>query len=212
MLQRLVHGFRRTGADVPFGDPLPSHSTEMEGWFWRVTEPSTGRAIVALCSVNRHPEGDWSTTAVALHPGGIVRSAALDGAVATHPPFNVAAGSGALPSRAGAEGVDFQLDDVHLQMEFSDPFVWPKAFGGGGVFSSIPFLNQYWHPYRLGGQATGSVEFEGQSVGLHRRDAVRGAELGRGFSAAVVVGSGARLRRGRRVGGVLRRVCWNSGR
>ena len=53
--QRLVHGFRRTGADVPFGDPLPSHSTEMEGWFWRVTEPSTGRAIVALCSVNRHP-------------------------------------------------------------------------------------------------------------------------------------------------------------
>jgi tocopherol cyclase len=160
--QRLVHGFRRTGADVPFGDPLPSHSTEMEGWFWRVTEPSTGRAIVALCSVNQHPEGDWSTTAVALHPGGIVRAAALDGAVATHPPFNVAAGSGASRFSAGADGVDFQLDDVHLQMEFSEPFVWPKAFGGGGVFSSIPFLNQYWHPYRLGGLASGSVEFEGQ--------------------------------------------------
>ena len=67
--QRLVERYRLTGADVPFGDPLPSHRTEMEGWFWRVTEPSTGRAIVALCSVNRHPAGDWSTTAVALHPG-----------------------------------------------------------------------------------------------------------------------------------------------
>lgn len=28
-----------------------------------------------------------------------------------------------------------------------------------GVFSSIPLLNQYWHPYRLGGTATGLVEF-----------------------------------------------------
>ncbi len=29
----------------------------------------------------------------------------------------------------------------------------------GGVFSSVPFLNQYWHPYRLGGTASGTVEF-----------------------------------------------------
>ena len=94
LLNRVVNGYRRTGADVPFGDPVPSHGTEMEGWFWRVTEPATGRAIVALCSVNRHLDGDWSTTAVALHPGNIVRAAALDGAVATHPPFTVAAGSG----------------------------------------------------------------------------------------------------------------------
>ena len=34
----LVAAYRRTGADVPFGDPLPSHGTEMEGWFWRVTD------------------------------------------------------------------------------------------------------------------------------------------------------------------------------
>jgi tocopherol cyclase len=162
MLQRLVHGFRRTGADVPFGDPLPSHGTEMEGWFWRVTEPATGRVIVALCSVNRHPDGDWSTTAVALHPGGIVRSAALDDAVATHPPFNVSAGSGSSAFSAGGDEVQFQLDDLLLRMKFTDPFPWPKAFAGGGVFSSIPFLNQYWHPYRLGGRASGSVEFDGQ--------------------------------------------------
>ncbi len=162
VLQRLVEGYRRTGADVPFGDPLPSHHTEMEGWFWRATEPSSGRAIVALCSVNRHPAGDWSTTAVALHPGGVVRAAALDGAVATDSPFTVSAGSGPSAFTAGTDRVDFRLDDLHLRMEFSDPFIWPKAFAGGGIFSSIPFLNQYWHPYRLGGRASGSVEFEGQ--------------------------------------------------
>lgn len=162
LLNRLVHGYRRTGADVPFGDPVPSHGTEMEGWFWRVTEPDTGRALIALCSVNRHPAGDWSTTAVGLHPGNIVRAAALDGAVATHSPFGVTAGSDGSAFTVAADRVDFRLDDLHLQMEFSDLLSWPKAFGGGGVFSSIPFLNQYWHPYRLGGRATGSVEFEDQ--------------------------------------------------
>lgn len=39
--------------------------------------------------------------------------------------------------------------------------MWPKAFGGGGLFSAIPFLTQYWHPYRLGGTATGTVGFGG---------------------------------------------------
>ena len=38
MLQRLTNAYRRTGADVPYGNPLPSHGTEMEGWFWRVTD------------------------------------------------------------------------------------------------------------------------------------------------------------------------------
>ena len=46
---------------------------------------------------------------------------------------------------------------------FADPFEWPKAFGGGGIFSSVPFLNQYWQPYRLGGKASGTVEFGGET-------------------------------------------------
>jgi tocopherol cyclase len=41
---RLVAAYRRTGADVPFGDPVPSHGAEMEGWFWRVTDPASGRS------------------------------------------------------------------------------------------------------------------------------------------------------------------------
>ena len=45
LLTAAMNLYRRTGADVPFGDPLPSHGTEMEGWFWRVTDACvrTGR-------------------------------------------------------------------------------------------------------------------------------------------------------------------------
>jgi tocopherol cyclase len=86
MLSRLVDLYRRTGADVPFGNPLPSHGTEMEGWFWRVSDEASGRVLVALCSVNRHPAGDWSTAAVAVHPGQTVRAAALGGAAARPSP------------------------------------------------------------------------------------------------------------------------------
>ena len=160
----LVNAYRRTGADVPFGDPVPSHGCEMEGWFWRLTDSASGRVVVALCSVNRHQDGDWATVAVALHPGGVVRSAALDGAVAESSTFSVHAGTG--PGGRLAASIDrlqIDLDDIHLDLHFADPFTWPKAFGGGGVFSSIPFLNQYWHPYRLGGKASGTVEFGGDT-------------------------------------------------
>src|ERR1700712_799944 len=92
--ERLVAAYRRTGADVPFGDPLPSHGSEMEGWFWRLTDPAQGRVVVALCSENRHPEGNWSTAAIALHPGGIVRSSAIDGVRADRTRFSVQADSG----------------------------------------------------------------------------------------------------------------------
>src|SRR5215211_6019175 len=90
---QLVASYRQTGADVPFGDPLPSHGREMEGWFWRVTESASGRVLVALCSVNQHTDGDWATVAIALHPGGIVRAAALDGARAGRSRFVVSAGN-----------------------------------------------------------------------------------------------------------------------
>lgn len=132
----------------------------MEGWFWRLTDSASGRVVVALCSVNRHPDGDWATVAVALHPGGFVRAAAMDAARADQSRFAVSAGTG--PHNTLAASVDrlqIALDDVNLELRFADPFVWPKAFGGGGIFASVPFLNQYWHPYRLGGSATGTVEF-----------------------------------------------------
>ncbi len=157
---RLVAAYRQTGADVPFGDPVPSHGCEMEGWFWRVTDSGSGRVVVVLCSVNQHPAGDWATVAVGLHPGGIVRSAALDQALAEQSRFAVRAGTA--PNavvEASMDRVRLDLGDIHLELRFAEPYVWPKALAGGGLFSSIPFLNEYWHPYRLGGTATGTVEF-----------------------------------------------------
>jgi tocopherol cyclase len=162
--KRLVGAYRRTGADVPFGDPVPSHGCEMEGWFWRLTDSASGRVVVALGSVNQNRNGEWATVAVALHPGGIVRSAALDGAEAELFPFSVHAGTSPMGRlAAGIDRLRIDLDDIHLDLHFADPFDWPKAFAGGGVFSSIPFLNQYWHPYRLGGKASGTVEFGGET-------------------------------------------------
>lgn len=138
--KQLVDVYRRTGADVPFGDPLPSHGCEMEGWFWRVTEAASGRVVVALCSVNRNPDGDWATVAVALHPGGLVRSAAFDDAETDRSRFTVRAGTDPTGSlEASADRLRIDLDDVRLDLRFDDPFVWPKAFAGGGIFSSIPF-------------------------------------------------------------------------
>ena len=160
----LVDAYRRTGADIPFGDPVPSHGTEMEGWFWRLTDAASGRVVVALCSVNRSGDGDWSTVAVALHPGGIVRSAALDRAETESSRFLVQAGTAPTGRlTAETERLRIDLDDVRLDLRFHDHFEWPRAFGGGGPFSSVPFLNQYWHPYRMGGKASGTVEFGDQA-------------------------------------------------
>jgi tocopherol cyclase len=155
--QRLVSIYRRTGADVPFGDPLPSHGTEMEGWFWRLSDPLHGRVVVALCSANRHPDGDWSTAAIALHPGGVVRSAAIDGVSADRTRFSVRAHAGTDLVDADRDQLRMVIGDSEVNLKLTQERQWPKAFGGGGVFSSVPFLNQYWHPYRLGGKATGTV-------------------------------------------------------
>jgi len=181
MASNLIHMFRRSGADVPFGNPLPSHETEMEGWFWRVSDEASGRALIALCSVNRHPDGDWSTTAVGVHPGTVVRAAALSGARARHSPFSVTAGHAAGSFAVGADGVRFELDDLKLEMEFRDRVLWPKAFGGGGVFSAIPFLNQYWHPYYLGGRASGTVSWAGGSWTFDNAKLYAERNWGKGF-------------------------------
>lgn len=163
MINRAIELVRRTGADVPFGNPLPSHGTEMEGWFWRVSDEASGRALIALCSVNRHPDGDWSTAAVAVHPGSVVRSGALAGARADRSPFAVTAGDESGSFAVATDRVRFALGDLRLDLSLRHPVTWPKAFGGGGVFSAIPFLNQYWHPYYLGGKASGTVEYGGES-------------------------------------------------
>ena len=160
VLLPLTSRFRRTGADLPGGDPRPSHGAEMEGYFWRFTDPAAGRVVVALCGVNRHPDGDWATVAVAAHPGGFVRAAELPDASAAADCFYVRAGNvdGGDGFEATERSIRMRLgDDVRVDMRLDDTVGWPLAFGGGGVFSAVPFLNQYWHPHVLGGVASGTA-------------------------------------------------------
>jgi len=181
MLNRLTDLYRRTGADVPYGNPLPSHGTEMEGWFWRVTDEAAGRALIALCSVNRQPTGDWSTAAVGVHPGLVVRSGALGNAQALQSPFSVSAGDDSGNFTVSTDRVRFELGDLRLNMEITNRIAWPKAFGGGGVFSAIPFLNQYWHPYCLGGRASGTVEYGSESWSFDGAKVYAERNWGKGF-------------------------------
>ena len=145
-------------------ESLPSHGAEMEGYFWRVTDVAASRVIVVLCGVNRHPDGDWATVAVASEPGGFVRSGVLPLAWARHDAFLVTAGDGAF--RATAHEVHIELaDDAVVDFSIDRAVGWPHALGGGGVFSAVPFLGQYWHPHVLGGSVSGSA-----TVGAERWD------------------------------------------
>jgi hypothetical protein len=158
--------FRRTGADLPFGDPLPSHGLEMEGWFWRFTDVERGRVAVALCGVNRHPEGPWATVAVALHPGGVVRHACVPVADAATDRFAVRAGPAGDPVlEADRTGVRVALEDVALEADLTAAARWPRRLlHGSGLVSVVPFLGQYWHPHVLGGAVTGTVRCEGEAA------------------------------------------------
>ncbi|HVM09667.1 MAG TPA: tocopherol cyclase family protein [Acidimicrobiales bacterium] len=149
---RLLDIWRRTGADLPGGDPRPTHSAQMEGYFWRFTDTSTGRVVVVLCGINRHPDGDWATVAIALHPGLVVRSAVVGDASADSNDLALRAGDG-FHVTDGGRRVRVAVDDVTVDATVDDSFGWPLKLGGGGVFSAVPLLNQYWHPHVLGGRA-----------------------------------------------------------
>ena len=155
--------YRSTGADLPFQSPLRAHpGVAMEGYFWRITDPATGRALIALNGVNRGPDGPWATLGFAAHPGGFLRVAAHPSASAERHGVGAAAGDA------------FAGDDRHLHVELgadarldvtiTDPIPWPRrALGGSSVFQTVPALNQYWHPWLLGGRADGTATIGGKT-------------------------------------------------
>ena len=126
LARRVDRVYRRTGATLPFGDARPWHGAEMEGWFWRVSDVDTGRVLVVLCGVNRHPDGDWATVAIAAEPGGFVRSAVLPGAGAARDRLEVTAGDGAF--RATADEVHVDLGpDARADLSLHRRFRWPHV-------------------------------------------------------------------------------------
>lgn len=178
--RRLDRSYRRTGATLPRGDPRPWHGAEMEGWFWRVTDVAAGRVLVILCGVNRHADGDWATVAIAAEPGGLVRSAVLPAASAGADRLTVVAGHGAF--RATTDEVHVDLGpDARADLVLRRPVHWPHALGGGGVFSVVPFLGQYWHPHLLGGGATGSATVGDRTWDLDDAEVYAEKNWGHGF-------------------------------
>ena len=176
--------YRATGADLPFGDPCRAHGVAMEGYFLRLTDRDRGRVVIALIGVNRGPAGHWATLALASdevvlthEAGGSRRAGGVQTASSsTFSSLRLAAAphGWAHPHRIGArsaEAFDYRRDGIRvdlghgarLQVDITDPVEWPhRALGGSSLFQSVPALNQYWHPWLLGGRAQGWAELDGQ--------------------------------------------------
>jgi tocopherol cyclase len=177
---RLVSAYRRSGADLPGSDPRPTHGAEMEGWFWRLTDATRGRVVVALCGVNRHPDGPWATVALAAHPGNVVHSGGVEAASASGERFQVRAGD---VLDGGPNHLRVRLGGDELDVTFDDTNGWPLRLGGGGIFSALPFLGQYWHPHVLGGRASGTARVGGELWDLDGAAVYAEKNWGSGFPA-----------------------------
>lgn len=159
----LLSGYRGTGADLPFQDPRRSHpGVAMEGYFWRVTDPGSGRVLIALIGVNQGPSGPWTTVGLASSDG-FLRTAAVPGAWAARDRL----GAGVEWQAASFDGGEHHLrvslgPDAQVDLSLDPLSPWPRrALGGSSVFQTVPRLNQYWHPWLLAGRATGSVRLGG---------------------------------------------------
>jgi hypothetical protein len=90
----------------------------MEGYFWRFTDPRSGRVLIALNGVNRGPRGHWATLGVAAHPSGFLRTVA-------HPEGRAStAGLGAFAGAAfsgTADRLRVDLDNASLDVRIADP-------------------------------------------------------------------------------------------
>ena len=152
-------GYRASGADLAFGRPERAHGVAMEGYFWRITDPATQRVVIALIGVQTDHTGRWALTGLGASDG-FWRHAVVESADAR---------PGGLGARAsGPEASFFGTDervvvdmgeDAHLDLRLDGLTRWPslRPFGGSSWFQMIPGLNQYWHPWLLGGRASGSV-------------------------------------------------------
>lgn len=165
VLRRLLDAYRRSGADLPFGDPGRAHGSAMEGYYWRIVDAPGGSVIVLLCGVCQGPEGPWATVAVASHPGGFVRHAVIAPAAGRRECFGVRA-AGTL--HGSADGVHARLgDDTWIDLRTRSPVLWPRpVFGALGSAQAVPGLGQYWHPVVLAARVEGQASIGGLPVRL----------------------------------------------
>jgi hypothetical protein len=161
----LLDAYRRSGADLPFGDPARAHGSAMEGYYWRVVDASGGSVVAVLCGVCQGPDGSWATVAIAAHPGGFVRHAVVAPAVGRPGGFGVRA---ARTLHGSTEGLRVHLgDDTWIELRTPSPVLWPRrVFGALGPAQAVPGLGQYWHPVVLAARSEGQACVGGVSVRL----------------------------------------------
>ncbi|RMB61473.1 tocopherol cyclase family protein [Tessaracoccus antarcticus] len=152
-------GYRASGADLLFGHPERAHGVAMEGYFWRITEPATQRVVIALIGIQTDHTGRWALAGLGASDG-FWRQAIIPTADAR--PGGL--GARATSSEASFFGTDERVvvdlgADAHLEAHLDGLTRWPsgRPFGGSSWFQMIPGLNQYWHPWLLGGRASGTV-------------------------------------------------------
>jgi hypothetical protein len=163
MRATMLAAYRATGADPPFGDPRGYHGVGMEGYFWRITDAAAGVVVVVLAGVNRDAAGDtWGLAALAVHPGGFVRSATVDRVRAARRGIGVRFEDAAARPVLAADEERLRVDlgpDARVDAAFGDRVGWParRAFGGIGPAHAIPGLSQYWHPHLLFARVRGAA-------------------------------------------------------
>ncbi|GAA0445338.1 tocopherol cyclase family protein [Streptomyces olivaceiscleroticus] len=172
--------WRRTGADLPWGDPLRSHQALMEGYLWRFTDPRRGRVLLVASGVNHHPGRPWGAVVIATSPGGLVRTVSADGAW-DDPGGHRLRVPGALSFADGT--LQVETGDGRVAAAITTAPARRTAVPGGGVFSLVPGLNHYWHPYLLSGRVEGMASVGGQDWDLTGCEVYAEKSWGRGFPA-----------------------------
>ncbi|NMM83906.1 hypothetical protein B2J88_05970 [Rhodococcus sp. SRB_17] len=168
-----IPGYRSSGATVPYGNLLASHDVAMEGYFWRFTMPESNRVVIALAGINRASDGHWSTLGVGAHPGGFLCAVEHPSGEADPDTLGAYADNAFRGSadhvafRGNADHVHADFGNAQLDVRITEQRFWPRRrFGGSSYFQSVPALNQYWHPWLLGGRAEGSAVLDGQEWDL----------------------------------------------
>jgi hypothetical protein len=124
--------------------------------------------VVAIVAISRDAAGrSWAMVSLASHPGGAVRSATLPTASASPRGLALRAGDAV---HADERSLRIVLgDDARLEVAFSDPRPWPRrAFGALGPAHAIPGLSQYWHPWLLRADVTGTARVGEDDLDLDR--------------------------------------------
>lgn len=181
MVRRLLRAYRRSGADLPFGDPARAHGSAMEGYYWRIVDASAGSVVVFLCGICEGLEGPWATVAVAAHPGDFVRHTTIAPAAGRRDCFGVHA---AEILQGSAEGLQAHIgDDTWIELRTRSRVHWPRpVFGALGPAQAVPGLGQYWQPVVLAARVEGHACIGGRPVRLDGATAYAEKNWGPGFA------------------------------